>query len=85
MFKHPQCKTFVKYLGEFIDNNLSWKNHVDYIVLKMSKTVVIVSRLQHFLPTNILLSISIAPQSNSSSLMASQDGAKPLNQILEQF
>ena len=41
MFKHPQCKNFVEYLGEFINNNLSWKNHVDYIVLKMSKTVVI--------------------------------------------
>ena len=40
-----------------IDNNLSWKHHIDYIALKTSKTVGIVSRLRHFIPTSILLDI----------------------------
>lgn len=57
LFKYPECKNFDKNLGYCIDNNISWKNHDDYITLKMSKTVGIVSHLQHFLPTNILLSI----------------------------
>ena len=26
-----ECKTYVKYLGELIDGNLSWKQHIDYI------------------------------------------------------
>ena len=57
MFKHLQGKNVVKYFGVLINNNLSWKNHVDYIVLKIRKAVGIISRLRHFLLTNVLLNI----------------------------
>ena len=35
-------KTFVKYLGILIDNNLSWKYHIDYISSKVSKGIGII-------------------------------------------
>ena len=50
-------KKYVKYLGALIDNNLSWKYHTDYIALKISKTIGIISRLRHFIPNPILLNI----------------------------
>ena len=55
--KNLERKNFVKYLGVLIDNNLSWKHHIDYIALKISKTIGIISRLRHFIPTSILLDI----------------------------
>ena len=55
--KNLERKNFAKYLGVLIDNNLSWKHHIDYIALKISKTIGIISRLRHFIPTSILLDI----------------------------
>ena len=52
-----ECKNFIKYLGILIDSNLSWKQHIDYITLKISKTVGLIAKLRHFVPTDILLSI----------------------------
>ena len=52
-----ESKDYVKYLGIIIDANLTWKPHIDYIALKISKTIGIISRLRHFVPTNTLLSI----------------------------
>ena len=43
MTKKLEGKSFVKYLGVMIDNNLSWKFHVDYIAFKISKTIDIIS------------------------------------------
>ena len=57
VFKYLERKNFVKYLGVLIDNNLSWKYHIDFIALKISKTIGIISRLRHFIPTSILLNI----------------------------
>lgn len=57
MMKKLERKSFVKYLGVMIDNNLFWKFHVDYIALKISETIGIISRLRHFVPTSILLNI----------------------------
>ena len=34
-----ECKEFVKYLGILIDNNLSWKHHIDHIVIKISRAI----------------------------------------------
>lgn len=51
-----ECKDNVKYIG-VIDSNLTWKNHIDYIASKISKTIGIISRLRHFVPTSTLLNI----------------------------
>ena len=52
-----ECKEFVRYLGIIIDNNLSWKHHIDHVAIKMSRTVGLICKLRHFLPRNTLLTI----------------------------
>ena len=48
---------FSKYLGVIIDQHLSWKHHINYIALKISRNIGIISRLRHFVPLKTLLSI----------------------------
>ena len=52
-----EWKTYLKYLGVFIDNNFAWKEHINYINEKISKTVGIIARLRHFVPLNTLQTI----------------------------
>jgi hypothetical protein len=46
-------KNTVKYLGLMIDSNLSWKSHIDYISLKLSRIVGIIARIRHILLLSI--------------------------------
>ena len=57
--KHKQLefREFVKYLGVLIDYKLSWNNHIDTILLKISRTVGLLSKLRHFVPFSTLISI----------------------------
>ena len=41
-----ECKDYVKYLGILIDSNLSWKVHIEYISLKISKAVGLIAKLR---------------------------------------
>ena len=50
-------KDFVKFLGILIDCNLKWKHYIDFISLKISKTIGILARLRHFVSTETLLMI----------------------------
>lgn len=50
-------KDHVKYLGVIIDQHLSWKHHINYIALKISRNIGIISRLRHFVPLKTLISI----------------------------
>ena len=52
-----ECKEFVKYLGIIIDNNLSWKHHIDNIASKIGKAIGIIARLQHFVYSKTLSNI----------------------------
>lgn len=52
-----ECKEYVKYLGIIIDYNLNWKHHINYITLKISKTVGIISKLRYSIPNHTLLDI----------------------------
>ena len=52
-----ECKEFVKYLGILIDNNLSWKHHIDHIVIKISRAIGLISKLRHFVPKHTLINI----------------------------
>ena len=54
-----ECKECVKYLGVLIDYKLSWKNHVDSIALKISKTIGLLSKLRYFVPHHTLVNITI--------------------------
>ena len=52
-----ELKTYVKYLGLLLDDNLSWKPHIDYISTKISKGIGIIARLRHLVPFSTLLNI----------------------------
>ena len=45
----------VKYLGVTFDSNLTWKNHVNELCLKLSKTVGIFSKLRYYVNVDILI------------------------------
>ena len=44
-----------KFLGVFIDAKLTWKKHIDYIALKISRGLAVMGRLRNTLPRNALL------------------------------
>ena len=52
-----ESKVYIKYLGVFIDQNLSWKYHIDSIVTKISENVWLLAKLRHSVPRPILLNI----------------------------
>ena len=52
-----ESKVYIKYLGVVIDQNLSWKYHIDSIVTKISKNVGLIAKLRHSVPRPILLNI----------------------------
>ena len=52
-----QHKDYVKHLEILIDKNLSWKHHIDNIAIKVSRTVGLITKLRHCLPTHTLLNI----------------------------
>ena len=47
----------VKFLGVYIDSNLSWENHISHVCNQVSKGVGILCRLKHILPRLILRQI----------------------------
>ena len=48
----------VKYLGVTFDANLTWKNHIDELCMKLSKTVGIVSKLRYYVNIDELKMLS---------------------------
>ena len=47
----------VKYLGLYLDKNLSWDFHVNQLSKKLSRTNGILSKIRHFVSMKILISI----------------------------
>ena len=45
----------IKYLGVTFDANLTWKKRINELCLKLSKTIGILSKVRHFLNSNILV------------------------------
>ena len=46
-----------KYLGILIDDNLSFKSHIHYLTIKLSRSVGVISRLRYFLPSSTLINL----------------------------
>ena len=44
---------YVKYLGLRIDNELSWKNHVEHVTTLCSQRIGVFKRVLHYLPSNV--------------------------------
>ena len=51
-----EVSTF-KFLGITVDQNLSWKNHVDDLTKKCSSSIGILYKVKQFLPGSALLSL----------------------------
>ena len=41
-----ECQESVRYLGVIIDYHLSWKNHIDHVAIKLSRTVGLICKLR---------------------------------------
>ena len=50
-------KDCTKYLGVLIDENLSWRTHIVTVAIKISKTIGMLSKLRHFVPSSVLVNI----------------------------
>ena len=46
-----------KFLGVIIDENLTWKNHIDAISKTISRNTGMLTKFKHFVPENILYSL----------------------------
>lgn len=53
-------KESLKYLGVFIDENLTWKTHIEYVTTKIRKLIYKFYELRNILPTKILKTIYLS-------------------------
>src|SRR6218665_1366046 len=52
----PQVN-YINFLGAVIDKNLTWKEHISQISIKLAKNIGIISRISYKLPTHILINL----------------------------
>ena len=52
-----ECVNNFNFLGIIIDKHLTWNNHIDKIVSKLSKITGIMNKLKEYIPSNILQTI----------------------------
>ena len=78
-------KEFVKYLGILIDCNLSWKHHVDYVALKVSRVTGLIAKLRYFVPMHTLSTIyqSLIAPYLTYGLVAWGQASKSLDKLLK--
>ena len=75
----------MKYLGILIDYKLSWKNHIDSVTLKLSKTIGLLSKIRNFVPFHTLVSIYnclVVPYLRYGLIAWGQAGKTQLNKLL---
>ena len=81
-----ECKEFIKYLGILIDNNLTWKHHIDHITIKISRTIGLISKLRHLVPKHTLINIYrslVAPYLSYGLLVWGQARKSYLDKLLK--
>ena len=82
-----QCNSY-KYLGVFIDQDLSWKPHIEYICTKISKACGALSKIRHVIGIDTLKHIYYALVNSYlrygiiSWGNASQESLQPLNTLI---
>jgi len=54
-----ECSSY-KYLGVFIDKNLTWKSHIENITKKVAKACGFLSKLRHSAGVDTLISVYYA-------------------------
>ena len=48
-----ECVDSFNFFGIYLDKYMNWKSHTDYIATKISKSIGILNRPEHILPTEI--------------------------------
>ena len=43
------CVHSIKFLGVILDQNLTWKDHIDAVASKISRTIGIISKSKYFI------------------------------------
>ena len=49
--------TKTKFLGVIIDENLTWKNHIDGISKTMSRNIGVINKVKYFMPEKVLYTL----------------------------
>ena len=44
----------IKFLGVLIDQNLTWKPHINNILNKTAKSIYVINKMKHFVPSDTL-------------------------------
>ena len=55
--QHVRKAKYVKFLGLLLDENLSWKYHLNELSKKLARTCGIFFKVRHLLPRNVLVSL----------------------------
>ena len=48
---------YTKFLGLYIDEELTWKYHINHVTMKVEKMTGIMAKARHFLPLKTLLAL----------------------------
>ena len=87
--EHLNESNYAKYLGVLIDNNLTWKQHIQHVNTNVAKSIEILAKMRHFVPNDILRNIYnafISPHINYGIINwggAYQNSPDPLNKKLK--
>jgi len=74
-----------KFLGVYIEEHLNWEHHIKQVESKISKSIGVLSKLKHYLPRHLLLTIYnslVTPYLNYCPMIwASEINCTKLNKI----
>ena len=49
-----ECKSYIKYLGIYLDEHLQWESQIQHVNNKLAKNVGIINKLRHYLDFHML-------------------------------
>ena len=56
-YEHLKQEEYIKYLGIFIDCNLKWNKHINYITKKINRNIGLLSKLRYLVNWKILIDL----------------------------
>ena len=48
------CKSYIKYLGIYLDEHLQWESQIQHVNNKLAKNVGIINKVKHYLDFHML-------------------------------
>ena len=77
--------SYIKYLGVLIDEHLSWKHHINELIIKLNRSNSLLSKIRHYVKESTLRSLYFSLFSSHMSYCCQiwgQSGSYHLNKIL---